>query len=640
MGLFLRSMGEQMRAAAAKIYLLLFLLFALHYPSSASEEPDATFKRFCANPPNGGSGRLDEKTMQCEVTYNVISSDETAAYKFCDMQHPFSLVKAVAQGPRTLCSIRTFLKCEITEVLISETCYLHSFEQKWITAFMTEYNMIWIGNNQDQLNGLIHKTFPGKVLNGASGRLISGSTGSLAILTRKGSASRLRAGVITKADSESLFPILCSRNADQYPSYITSMIERLNELGISSSVFTDRENRQRAFALLRSVVEFEMKTAYDTGTQRHHKVCKGFKNGFAATPLDFQNVNDFKNFLKKEKVNIVSVPGRRLPSDQTPNLNKCDKDPRYQSARQQFVFDLPTGVEKKVPNEYWRPEFPTRTCADTPRIALGFSQEGLVDVPAIARMLLVCTFGAPISIERTPDDDCHYLAHYNKAKGACECNDPNADILVTKLIRRSSQEESLKPGTLCLDCEANPNHHVFVVFDLHSSFKSLLKSLMKTFYVTFATRHTTVILYANGHPFMGQFACNPANVLASWKMVEQALDGVPFKDQSNSGAPEVIAKADEYFADLATTNKVLVLFTGGYQNKQGEVKSVVDKIIRGKVDVVTVGTGKATTEELQQFRPAASSIFPNANSANVQQLITELTTKMDRIFVRNECVPK
>ncbi|ETN75389.1 hypothetical protein NECAME_03771 [Necator americanus] len=198
------------------------------------------------------------------------------------------------------------------------------------------------------------------------------------------------------------------------------MIERLNELGISSSVFTDRENRQRAFALLRSVVEFEMKTAYDTGTQRHHKVCK-------------------------EKVNIVSVPGRRLPSDQTPNLNKCDKDPRYQSARQQFVFDLPTGVEKKVPNEYWRPEFPTRTCADTPRIALGFSQEGLVDVPAIARMLLVCTFGAPISIERTPDDDCHYLAHYNKAKGACECNDPNADILVTKLIRRSSQEESLKP---------------------------------------------------------------------------------------------------------------------------------------------------------------------------------------------------
>ncbi|RCN51363.1 hypothetical protein ANCCAN_02516 [Ancylostoma caninum] len=62
--------------------------------------------------------------------------------------------------------------------------------------------------------------------------------------------------------------------------------------------------------------------------------------------------------------------------------------------RAQFKVTLPSNDMQVISeSHYWQDTFPDRTCADTPRVALGFTQRGLIDIPAVARHFAVCTYG-------------------------------------------------------------------------------------------------------------------------------------------------------------------------------------------------------------------------------------------------------
>ncbi|VDM73564.1 unnamed protein product, partial [Strongylus vulgaris] len=167
----------------------------------------------------------------------------------------------------------------------------------------------------------------------------------------------------------------------------------MRELGIQSYTHKDRTDKMRPFFILRQFSSFEMFGKFKVGTKRINDGCAAFSKGYAASPHDFNNAADFKEILKKESVNIVAVPGRRDDPTNTENLGTCSKDPGAEQARSLFYIDFPNGESKRADNAtFWRDRFPDRTCADSPRIALGFSQAGLVDIPAIARLFTLCTY--------------------------------------------------------------------------------------------------------------------------------------------------------------------------------------------------------------------------------------------------------
>ncbi|KAL6733322.1 hypothetical protein Aduo_003976 [Ancylostoma duodenale] len=324
-----------------------------------------------------------------------------------------------------------------------------SFEQKWITAFFTNYDMMWVANTKDQLSHLKSILFEGKHLSNKEARLVDDSTPStaLAIITRKGATAGFTVGTITSVKEDTLLSVLCYREAELLDTYFIALVEKMRDAGLPTRVYNDAHGEKRNFMIVRSLVEFDSNNnEYGAGTSPLHAICKGFIKGYAASPLDFQNVNDFKQLLKNENVNIVAIPGNKDQRNKLRNLETCAKDPNFKQLRNQFYIDLPDGKRKVVQDHHWANTMPDRTCADTPRVALGFSQQGVVDLPGIARHFVVCTYGRPYQSETSDEEKtCHRLAYYDKKRKQCQCYKAEDDILRTKLFPLSNIERSIKP---------------------------------------------------------------------------------------------------------------------------------------------------------------------------------------------------
>ncbi|EYC22153.1 hypothetical protein Y032_0017g3181 [Ancylostoma ceylanicum] len=120
----------------------------------------------------------------------------------------------------------------------------------------------------------------------------------------------------------------------------------MGNAGLSSRVYNDAEGKKRNFLIVRSLHTFEMNgDMYGAGTGRLHATCKGFVKGYAASPLDFNKLSDFKELLSKEQVNIVAIPGRKTGS-KISNMDTCRKDPSFKQLRNQYHIDLPDGTQK------------------------------------------------------------------------------------------------------------------------------------------------------------------------------------------------------------------------------------------------------------------------------------------------------
>ncbi|KAL6733278.1 hypothetical protein Aduo_003938 [Ancylostoma duodenale] len=583
----------------------IILLGLAVYSKMVDGATDATFKRFCNTPANFGTGNLIEENT-CQLTYKVVTEDETAAFNFCDRQHPFTLLSATKDGPTTTCRIRTYYMCKGSDALIGNKCLIprvaveyakakescgrdysfytvaNGFEQKWIAAFFTNYKIMWIANTKSQLKHLKYALFEGETLHNQEARLVSGESEALAILASKGAKAGLTVGTITSVSPETQLHVLCYREAEQLDTYFTALVERMGNAGLSSRVYTDAHGEKRNFLIVRSLLSFELnKDEYGAGTNRLHNTCKGFLKGYAASPLDFKNLNDFKELLRKEDVNIVAIPGRKIGS-KLKNMGTCDKDPGFKLLRNQYYIDLPDGKQKIVRSHHWQDTMPDRTCADTPRTALGFSQKGVVDIPAVARHFVVCTYGRPYHSDTSGEEHtCHRFAYYDKNQ--CRCRNEGDDIRVTKLFPITEMEKSLKPGTQCLDCTGRQDHDIIVIFDCSDHVKDfgMYKTLYKNFLLSFAAHKSRTSVFVFGdkdrlymrrnraYKVDDDFEAIVNTEIGSWKNDLRHPTGVGGTMFSAVGA----AVSD--FEWIANNKKLLILVVAG---KQSDTKQTVDTL--------------------------------------------------------------
>ncbi|XGW27024.1 hypothetical protein V3C99_007533 [Haemonchus contortus] len=468
---------------------------------------DTSFEMFCEKPPNFGTGKYDKKASTCTVEYNFYTYNDMEATDFCEAQHPYSLKEKNRKGQKTICVITNDLECKVSsEILIGEKCFsitselsyaeaeegcsslgplisLHkitsSYEQKWISAFFSDKEMLWVGNNNKELKSLALAKLQGKSLSTKQGRPVNKKSDKYAILTRKGSLARLKGGVIAPVTADTKLPVICSQPAVPRQEYFASLIEQMRTFGYKVTEAIDRSGRKRAFTVIRGLHLFTINSRFDAGTKKLHEACAAFPNGYAATPYDFKDIKDFKRVLKEAEVNIVAVPGRKKPEFGKENLKDCTKDPYYKQARTHFVFDVMTATNKTIQktarnDEFWANGFPTRTCGDMPRVALAYTQNGLVDVPNMARLFVACTFGAPPEVK--PDDGseaCSDLADYNKKTKKCTCRKGYYDMANQKLFAKRKGDTSV-PGVHCFTCKKAKEIAVYVLLDSSDKFGSKL----------------------------------------------------------------------------------------------------------------------------------------------------------------------
>ncbi|KAL6729839.1 hypothetical protein Aduo_000857 [Ancylostoma duodenale] len=398
-----------------------------------------------------------------------------------------SLVVTFITVPPSLCR-KWIADCDISEASTS-----------YSKTFFTNSDMLWIANNKSELDTLKHMIFEGRVIHNREARLVSGTSDTSAIITRKGAKAGISAGTVTLVSKDTSLSVLCSRDAEQLESYVPALVDRMGEAGLRSYSYSDSTGKNRGFLVFRNLHVFKMDEKFAAGPQYLHDSCKGFMHGYAASPFDFEKASMFSELLKKEDVNIVAVPGQKMSAHHVGNLDTCSKDPTYRHMRTQFKITLPTNETKVISESvYWRDTFPDRTCADTPRVALGFTQKGLVDIPAIARHGVVCTYGRPpSSSENELEKTCHHLAHYDKDKKQCACSKQEDDLTKTKIFLTTETDRSLSPGVACLDCDSDRTHDVFFFVDIsHDDYKRYNPVIGNLFF-SFATHNARarLILY-------------------------------------------------------------------------------------------------------------------------------------------------
>lgn len=461
-----------------KIFLLLFV---------SAVAGDQSFLSFCNKPPNFGKGVMQADGVTCVITYDVSLKGNDEAAEFCDAQHPFSPLKAEKRGEQTICTIRGLFDCGAQEQLIDERCFMYgvdsifnnaeaqcdklsrkykyelhkivnTFEQKWISTFYSPYGVMWVRNTENELKHLDVANIPGKVLNGKAARFIYSETPDEphVIITRKGSASRLRAGVVAKMASETSIPVLCSRPADPKEEYLVALAERYTQAGYLVRTYQDLFGVRRPFTVVRGLHSFEMQSRFEAGTARLHKTCQAFKHGHAVTPYDFKNPNDFKTLLKEAQVNVVAVPGSAGSAKLEPIDSCFAMNARFMDDRKFYDFDLVQAgnkMYKKTANNasFWKEYNPSKSCADMPRTALAFTPNGLVDVPNIARLFVACTFGIPPRIEGGDEAKCDRDA--NLLPGMkCACKNPKMELNVQSQFIGYKEDKTATKGLKCVDC--------------------------------------------------------------------------------------------------------------------------------------------------------------------------------------------
>lgn len=441
-----------------------------------------------------------------------LTSDE-AASEFCDQQHPFSPKSVKREGGKTICTISGLFECGDQEQLIDERCFLYTvdevfsqagssckklsreyayelhkvvntFEQKWISTFFSFHPLMWIENKGN--GDLIHldvREVEGKILNNKEGRLVAGESESYVIVTRKGSFARFRAGYLSKMEKETRIPALCSRPARPKPEYLVQLASKYAEAGLFVRQYKDMYGESRPFTIVRALQSFIMETGDEAKPERLHKTCQAFKHGMAATPYDFQNPEDFKKLLREAQVNIVAVPGYTDRTKLT-NLPACTKDLKFMEQRLKFDFDIvsPDGVIQKTASNktFWKDGFPTRTCGDMPRVALAFTQDGMVDIPNIARLFVACSFGVPPRFDIGEQAKCARTAKFDNKTATCECVNKEMDIRVQSQLSPRKTDEAYKPGTICLDCTGVRDFAVAIIID--RSLGSTLHAMVFTYW--------------------------------------------------------------------------------------------------------------------------------------------------------------
>ncbi|KJH51373.1 hypothetical protein DICVIV_02492 [Dictyocaulus viviparus] len=98
-----------------------------------------------------------------------------------------------------------------------------------------------------------------------------------------------------------------------------------------------------------------------------------------------------------------------------------------------------------IPDDYWKQANPDNMCSDRPMTTGAMVREGYIDVPAITRLIVLCTFGNPPNLSARQLDSVRSIAaHYDSKEGHCELK------FVSEVVAR--MKGAIRSGIVVLHC--------------------------------------------------------------------------------------------------------------------------------------------------------------------------------------------
>ncbi|KAK6744999.1 hypothetical protein RB195_011608 [Necator americanus] len=419
-----------------------------------------TFEALCAYPFFYGTGKL--QGMECEVSYLMDTFESTKAYDLCATLSPFE-VKSYKFGYPTTCLYVKTHNCEDNELALYGKCLVvksysefspdecggsykvhsieHREELKWVTVLL-ELTVadVWISNK-----GGSAKWLNPRFGEGTNERNVGDMNIALRI---KGDSfgSYLRGTAFYEKPSKKL-PHLCSRAAMAFETTIRDTFNIISNLGIQSEMGRDRSGAMRPFSFVPLMIPIRG-TKFDPHLRELHEACQLLPNGYAASLYDYYTKEEFKKVRAKFPSGMYRTTVGRMSSYDTHEVDCMMSNKDYKAHRKRWTYYGPGNFTALSNEEFWENDNPAEKCSDLPRTTAGLLQ-GYLDIPAIARRPVICTYGNPPNVPPlNPNDQCNKAAHFNHVKQRCVCNNPDADGK-----RKDPKKYANFPeGIICIDC--------------------------------------------------------------------------------------------------------------------------------------------------------------------------------------------
>ncbi|KAK5982217.1 hypothetical protein GCK32_009146 [Trichostrongylus colubriformis] len=438
------------------------------------------FESYCSRPKQPSKpGKLEGNL--CTVVFKWKTKTKAKAYENCNAVAPFDIEEAIP-GEHTTCKyLRPAFDCKKPdEKAIDQSCVVirgngpfdqyqeacgaqyrpHVVERRqnilWITVFFYGTAVeVWAADEGPEA---VREFKPIKQKRRRRRRGTNSTDGGMAIKFRMiSSADGIQYGTALYADTSEKHPFLCSRKAVMSAHAVNVMADDAKQLGFNVKTFKDRHGDNRPFVVFDTVHAVEA-SKFDANFDKFKDMCSMFANGYVASRYDFYNYEEYKKAIsgvsryRLFRTTVSRGPDKTEPFDCNDKDLAKNQDVYSKAFKIKFNYHLPfNSSTAQVKPDHWAPSYPMNTCADTPRITAVMSADGYRDMPAIARLPVICTFGNPPDVQlRGKNDICSQAAHFDEKEGRCVCNNPQDDATVQEPKRYAN----FPPGTLCVTCNS------------------------------------------------------------------------------------------------------------------------------------------------------------------------------------------
>ncbi|CAJ0597145.1 unnamed protein product [Cylicocyclus nassatus] len=241
---------------------------------------------------------------------------------------------------------------------------------------------------------------------------------------------------------------VCARPARAFEQTLEELEDRFGHLGLPSGVSRDLSGRIRPFTYVPLMLP--VRGDHDKAhVQELHEACKVFPYGYVASLGEFQDTTQFNTLKSQFPSGLYRTTIARMHSVYDDHVyDICNPNKLYEVFWKKFRYYGPHNNTLDVPQELWKDEHPMLICVDLPRITVAISN-AYVDIPAMARRALICTYGNNPNIPALQiHEQCSQLAHYDEKQQRCVCDSPKFEAKT----RDPQMYDSYPEGIICLEC--------------------------------------------------------------------------------------------------------------------------------------------------------------------------------------------
>ncbi|CAJ0595197.1 unnamed protein product [Cylicocyclus nassatus] len=433
-----------------------------------------TFEKLCLRPFQFGSGR--QTGIHCEVKYQMLTTKKKQALDLCLASSPFDVLN-YTKGYPTKCTYVRTNKCNDDEYSLLDQCLkiknrasfsedacgedyqLYTIESrlehKWITVFaQRNYFEIWIGNNAETtfLRPRFRKGLKTRDVKKLRIKLRV-STETLDFIPR---------GTAFYESPKRKLPHLCARPARMFLKTVQEIRHIVEEIGLPTE-FANHSNvndTNRPYFHMAVMIPVRG-TKYLAKVEELHEACNVLPSGYVASMRDFRDAQAFAALRANFPSGLYRTTVALRPNATYRKNATCKGSTYYKQLRIDFLYHGPDNTTSQTPHEHWKDKYPSAKCADLPRTtaAMEFTY---MDIPAMARRNLVCSYGNPPNFPPVKlEDICNKYAYWDEEKQSCVCYDEDSDGRVKYPEKYGHYPE----GAICFDCQ-DAVHKRSIVFIL------------------------------------------------------------------------------------------------------------------------------------------------------------------------------